>query len=325
MSDKSETDKLIDYLEKYDFETLSHRVALELLARIRTDAERIRVAEARNVRLAEALRHAMAWGIELGTSDPEWVIEANTALLDVQAGALKGEPYEMTDPIQPATDEQINYLEQYDFGTLSHRLVLELLARIRVFAERRRAAQAHNAESEAFLMHQQQRAEANEAKLLEYEGYKLNFDLAVEQRDAAEARCARLAEALKPFAKFADLISDDDLLPGNIWAVSDDVTITMNDLIEAQAALSAPDAQAETSEESHLSPEEVCRNTAQIWMQTEGRFMYGEFTELDVTSLMSVLLRERRAAFVRARDIAFDVGGGLGEEIARLIKIEMKK
>ena len=34
---------------------------------------------------------------------------------------------------------------------------------------------------------------------------------------------------------------------------------------------------------------------------------------------------ERGAAFKRARDIAFDVGGGLGEEIARLIKIEMNK
>lgn len=222
----------------------------------------------------------------------------------------------------PATDEIVAYIEQNLFETISRQVALELLARIRADAERIRVAEA-----EVSRLRQVYENFTDAIRLAVYSGwghgrthqqYVADVSRLREHAEAAEARCAWLEKALKLY-QYSD---------GHFWhCIAHDFPGEPCEEFcrNAQAALSAPDAQAETSEESHLSPEEVCRNTAQIWMQTEGRFMYGEFTELDVTSLMSVLLRERRAAFARARDIAFDVGGGLGEEIARLIKIEMKK
>ena len=120
----------------------------------------------------------------------------------------------MTDTTQPATYEQIENLLQW----IRH-------------AETQLAAwRARDAESEAFLVHQQQRAEADEVKLLEYEGYKLNFDAAIEQRDAAEARCARMTQALRFYAEGWPL--------GVEWDKGEC----------ARIALSAPDAQATTCE-----------------------------------------------------------------------------
>lgn len=42
--------------------------------------DQLNAATARAVQLAEALEHAMAWGVELGTADPAWVVEARAAL-----------------------------------------------------------------------------------------------------------------------------------------------------------------------------------------------------------------------------------------------------
>ena len=117
---------------------------------------------------------------------------------------------------QPATDEQIDYLEQYDFETLSHRVALELLARIRADAERIRAYENGLT---------WQTTCANCAATLD------RCAAETFRAEAAEARYARLAEALDTFVQCHAL--------GGFVQPDEDV------LVNAKAALSAPDAQAE--------------------------------------------------------------------------------
>ena len=153
---------------------------------------------------------------------------------------------------QPATDEQVDYLEQYDFETLSRRVALELLARIR--ADEARAAQqelewrAKFSEQDNEIEGLREKIRAAEARTIELakEAVRIRtakFSAIEDELEILRARNVRLMEALKSLSFDMHANAGEHLLNAE-KAGKARGSIMKGFADKLDAALSASDAQA---------------------------------------------------------------------------------
>lgn len=131
----------------------------------------------------------------------------------------------MSATIQPATDEQIEYIDGLDYGSISYQFANELVARIRVDAERIQKLEAELAKIRSGIT-------------------AIDWLYEYDRANAAEARAAQLNESIIKMAKvMKEAVENCETCRGQVNGCARCTTFG-NVCAEIDAALSAPDAQA---------------------------------------------------------------------------------